>query len=493
MYDNLTEDILLRNVCHHNFYYFFLEFWETVSTSDYVDNWHIKLIAEELQVVYETWESGEGQLDMLNELCPGTSKTTEISQLFAVWLFIRNPKIRILFASYALRVSEKISDKTRDCIKSAKFKRLFGNKVKIRRDVDGKGYYQLTAGGDRFTTSTDGSATGIHADFIFIDDGINAQEAFSEPAQEAAGLFVTDTVTTRKTDKKRTVSIYTGQRTSSNDPQAKLREAKKGKLNIICLPAELTPETRSLVSPQRAIAYYEANDNLLDKNRLDREVLAEYAALLGPYSYAAQFLQNPLSEDGGIVKRDMIQTCQWSQFNALTKDEKVVWEFDCDTAYGLKKKDSDPSALMASYYSKSNNTLFIRDAREFNDEFDQLLESIQEFITTNEYNQHLSTLWIEPKANGINVVQSLKKNTNINVQKAATPQGDKRHRLISVMWFIAPGRVCLIDGSWNQKWINSVCAFPNSSVHDEFVDLLTQKIARMEELLVPAKKKMRFI
>jgi predicted phage terminase large subunit-like protein len=483
--EHISEDEILRNLCYKSFYHFFLEFWETVSTSDFVENWHIQLIAEECQKVYETWERGEWQPDMLNELCPGTSKTTTISQLFAVWLFVRNPTIRILFASYAIRVAEKISDKTRDCIKSAKFKRLFGNKVKIRRDIDNKGFYQLTAGGDRYTTSVDGSATSVHADFIFVDDGINAQEAYSKPKQEAAGLFVLDTVTTRKTNKKRTVTIYTGQRTSLNDPQGKLREAKGDKLNIICLPAELTEATRKLVSPERAIAFYEANDNLLDPKRLDREVLSDFKHNMGPYSYAAQFEQNPQDDSSGMFKRHNFELITWQQFNIVTAANSIVWDFDCDPAL-TDNTSNDPTGLMAS--CTIDGTTYIRHAEAVWKDYEQLLEYLPEFIKRNEGSSS-SILYVEPKASGQPIVSSLAKRGGVIAKEAPAPTKDKIQRAHYVLPHVYQNNVKLIDGSWVTGFLQELTAFPNV-LHDDLTDCLTQCLARALSIGVKKKRKM---
>ena len=485
-FDSTSEDEILRDLCTRSFYHFFLEFWETVSTSDFVENWHIKLIADEHQKVYETWERGEAQKDVLNELCPGTSKTTTISQLFAVWLFVRNPKIRILFASYALRVAEKISDKTRDCIKSAKFKRIFGNTVKIRREVDGKGYYQLTGGGDRYTTSVDGSATSVHADFLFIDDGINAQEAYSKPAQEAAGLFVTDTVITRKTDKRRSVTIYTGQRTSLNDPQGKIRESKGENLNIICLPAELTDATRKLVSPARAIAFYEANDNLLDPKRLDREVLADFKHSMGPYAYAAQFEQNPQDDSSGMFKRTNLEIITWEQFNIVTAGNKVIWDFDLDPAL-TGDTSNDPNGLLSSY--TVGGTTYIRHAEAVWRDYEQLLDYLPVYLKQHGATSS-STLFVEPKAAGQPVVSSLAKRGGILAVEAPAPTKDKVARAHYVLPYVYANNVKLIDGSWITDFLRELTTFPNV-LHDDMTDCLTQCLARAIGIGVKKKRVMR--
>lgn len=82
-----------------------------------------------------------------------------------------------------------------------------------------------------------------------------------------------------------------------------------------------------------------------------------------------------------------------------------------------------------------------------------------------------STLRIEPKANGISVSQQLKEQTDLNVAFTPSPTDDKETRLQAVSPKIESGRVILVEGDWNDEFIDEVCGFPNKP-HDEYVDVL---------------------
>ena len=88
----------------------------------------------------------------------------------------------------------------------------------------------------------------------------------------------------------------------------------------------------------------------------------------------------------------------------------------------------------------------------------------------NGYNTE-STIRIEPKANGLSVIDQLQETTHLNITKTPTPTEDKETRLNAASPSVECGRVILVTGQWNEEFIAEVCGFPNKT-HDEYVDLL---------------------
>ena len=103
-------------------------------------------------------------------------------------------------------------------------------------------------------------------------------------------------------------------------------------------------------------------------------------------------------------------------------------------------------------------------------EMPDLLRFLPEYINAHEGNNE-SILHIEPKANGISVVQMLKETTTLNVKQTPTPTDDKEVRLRVVSPRIECGRVFIVEGSWNEQFLDEVCGFP-AMPHDEYVDIL---------------------
>jgi predicted phage terminase large subunit-like protein len=145
--------------------------------------------------------------------------------------------------------------------------------------------------------------------------------------------------------------------------------------------------------------------------------------------------------------------------------------FFLDTAYDEKKKktDNDPSGIISA--CKIRNNIYICHAQKVWKSFPDLLRFLPEYLYANGYDDSGSTLRVEPKANGKSVVQQLKESTSLNVTYTPTPTDAKDVRLHAVAPKVECGRVYLVEGGWNEEFIDEVCGFP-TNVHDEYVDLL---------------------
>jgi len=447
--------------CKRSFYYFFLEFWETIESVTLVNNWHIKYICDELQLVYEIWERGESQKDVIINVPPGSSKSTIATQLFPVWLWVKNPSIRIISSSYSSDLSTAHAVKSKDCIRSDKFKLYFSDIVSLKSGEDNKTWYKNSNKGERYATSTSGTVTGIHADFVIWDDPINVRKSESRTERESANKHIGETLSTRKTDRMRSVTIGIMQRLHEDDPTGRALKERPESIHHICLPAEVS----NLVSPE----YLKDNyiNGLLDPNRLGIEALERLRVNLGSYGYAGQISQNPSPEGGGQLKKAWFNVIGFDEYKKLN----LVPNFFLDTAYTSDQKN-DPSALMAVAYFQNN--LYIIDSVQAWKELPDLLKFIPSFVEKNGY-QNSSRILIEPKASGKSTVQSFR-NTPYNVQETPPPTDDKITRVSNIAPFIESGRCFIVEGSWNDSFLGECASFPNGS-HDDQVDNLTNAVA----------------
>lgn len=446
--------------CRRSFYYFFCEFWETIEAVDLIPNWHIKYICDELQAVYETWESGIGQDDIIINVPPGSSKSTICTQLYPAWLWIKNPSIRIISSSYASDLSTAHAVRSRNCIGSDKFKLYFSDTCIIKSGEDNKTWYKNTNKGERYATSTGGAVTGMHADFIIVDDPANPKQADSQVQREVANKHIKETLSTRKTDKIRSVTIIIMQRLHESDPTGVALKEKPDKIKHICLPGELSDN----VKPESVKANYV--NGLLDERRLNREALDKLKVDLGSYGYAGQIGQRPNPEGGGQLKKAWFNKISFDEFIKI----KGKIDFFLDTAYTGNQKN-DPTALMACCYIKNN--LYILDSTQVWKELPELLKYIPSYVTKNLYANN-SKILIEPKASGKSTVQSFK-NTQYNVIELKPPLDDKVTRVSNIAPFIESGRCFLVEGNWNDSFLNECASFPNGE-HDDQVDNLSNAV-----------------
>lgn len=457
--------------CINSFYDFLVYFWDTFIHEEFEDNFHIEFICDELQSMGErVLENKPKKHDLIINVPPGSSKTSIALIAFPVWMWVKKQSIRLLTGSYSAEIAIDSSVKSRILLDSKKFKEMFPE-ISLRNDVNNKGHYMNYGGGERMTTSPGGSGTGRHAHIVLVDDPINTKKSASEVERKNANEWVSKTLSTRKVNKKVTPIIVIMQRLNEDDPTGHLLEKKKGKIKHICLPAEDSND----VKPEYLRAKYV--NGLLDPGRMDREVLAESRLDLGSYGYAGQMMQRPSPDEGGLIKRAWFNYITSDEFALVrtkagkSEPEEVVWDFFLDTAYTEKTKN-DPNGFFAVTYYKYNLYIKMSEAKRM--EFPALCEYTPEFMTKNGGTRR-SKVYIEPKASGHSLAQHLKKHTPLNVVLLDAPVDSKEVRVHACTPFIESKRVYLLDGSWNEHFVNECATFPNGK-HDDQVDNLTAAI-----------------
>lgn len=453
-------DSIKAERCRRSFFYFIQEFWNEVIPEEPVWNWHIEYIAGELQKLAQTVVLRDPKkADMIINIPPGTSKSTVCTVMFPAWCWVIDPTLRILTASYSAALSTDHAVKSRDIIKCDRFQSYFPHIV-IKKDQDNKMHFKNEAGGERYVTSVGGTVTGFHAHLIIVDDPINPKESLSVVARESAKDFMDRTLSTRKVDKEATVTILIMQRLHADDPSGSWLNRPGKSITHICLPGELSED----VKPEELRKYYVSN--LLDPVRLSRLALDGLRTDLGSYGYSGQIQQRPTPSGGGILKGHWFQVIPYDEFLKLCP--RPVWDFFIDSAYTASTKN-DPSALMAA--CQHNNNVYIRASAQVFLEFPQLIKEIKSFVAVNGYASG-SRIYIEPKASGKSIVQTIKNETKLNVIELEAPDKDKLSRVNSAAPVIESLRVFLISGGWNQNFVEECEAFPNG-LHDDQVDNLS--------------------
>jgi predicted phage terminase large subunit-like protein len=466
---------ITRQLLKRSFYHFFLEFWDTVVSDPFVDNWHIRYLCDEVQKVGE-WviKRQVKEYDLIVNVPPGTSKSTIISILFPVWLWANDASLRIISSSYSQDAALPHSLKSRDCLTSEKFKYYFPD-LEIRSDNYRKTAYENTAKGMRITTSSGGSITGKHAHLILIDDPHKPPQksevrAVEEPyLLQKANDWHDSTLSSRKVDKDVTPTIYIMQRLHESDLTGHI--LKKNKLNVkhIALPAEWDQEFAKPIADIQSA--YDHNGGLLDPLRLSRRTLHEQEINLGSADYAGQYQQRPAPAAGNIILKD------WFKFFVPSDlPDSIIRNFYSDTAYGeVTNKNSDSSStLVWSTYQKN---LYIWNSWPVDLPFPDFITAYKQFLVANNYNT-ASRCYFEPKASGISIIQQLQRETiviggqthGINVIRDEPPKDSKVSRVKGASAPTQAGRVFLLKGaSWHNSFIHECIAFPNAA-HDDQVD-----------------------
>ena len=312
-YDELD---LVRSVCASSLYVFLKEFWSEVVPESFLDNWHIKYLCDELQVVAERVMRNEAKkYNLVVNIMPGSTKSMIASVMLPAWCWTRMASLRFIGGSYAKQLAMDLSRKNRQLIKSTKFQRCWSTKMKD--DQDSKSFFMNETGGMRLGIGTGGIA-GFHAHLIVIDDPLDPNKAVSEIELDAANKWITDSLSNRKVDQTITPTILIMQRLHENDPTgAMLNRSDVDEVKHICIPAEVSEN----VKPRELVKHYV--DGLMDPQRMPRTTLASKQRL-GMYMYSGQYQQSPTPPSGGMFKWERIAV----EKSAPTKFTRIIRYWD---------------------------------------------------------------------------------------------------------------------------------------------------------------------
>lgn len=433
----------------------------------YQTQWFHKVIADYCQRLYE------GKIKNLMVFVPPQHGKSEIvSRNFPAWAFGKNPDVKIVGCSYSADLAEQFSRSIQRVIDSEEYQRLFpetylsgslvsktlgtGQKgflrnVNVFETVGHKGFYKAVGVG--------GSLTGTPVDIAIIDDPVkDASEANSITYRQKVWDWYNTVLTTRLHNNSKQLFIMT--RWHEDDLAGRILKAEPGEWTVLSIPAICENDGDNGLSERKiGEALWEERHSL---------VKLEKQKARAPREFNALYQQHPTIEGGNIVKRDWFPVISKNEFEQIRGLTTV--HFFLDTAYGKQKagRDNDPSGMLAA--CKVGENIYIADAVKMYKEMPELLKFIPEYMKMNHASDS-STLRVEPKANGISVIQMLRESTDLNVTRTPTPVDSKDVRLRAVSAPIECGRVWLVEGVWNTDFLDEVCGFP-SMPHDEYVDIL---------------------
>ena len=465
--DKVLKFALERKLCELSFYEFFKKAWHIVEPSiELSTNWHHKYLCGELQEEAERIIDNKPKTkDIIINIPFRSTKSLLVTVMFPVWCWIKNPKFRFITASYSAELSIEHSTRSRDLINSKWFLERWGEIFHIKKDQNLKSRYENNFLGARRATSVGGTVTGQGGDFLIVDDPVSPQHAASEVERENANEWYRTTFYSRLNNPLTGVRIIIMQRIHDNDLSGFLLYGNDSRLKYkhICIPAELSNDLK----PKKLKENYD-KDGLFWTDRFSRDILDDYKQALGSYGYAGQLMQTPTPLNSGMIKSEWLKIDQYK-----ITDESTAVNFVIDPAYTSNEKN-DPSALLA--YTFKDNKWQIIDCINVYKEFPDLVKFIPQWAIKNGYTNR-SRIYVEPKASGKSIVQTLQKETGLNVREDKPPSKDKVARVQDISASLESGRVSLLRGRWNEEFLQQLVKFP-SAKHDDMVDCLVMAITK---------------
>lgn len=218
-----------------------------------------------------------------------------------------------------------------------------------------------------------------------------------------------------------------------------------------------------------------------------KQILQYEGTKLGRQEIHAEIID---PEEGGIVKRDWFRL--WPNGKAFPKFEYIIQSYDCATS---DKTHNDPTGCITMGAFKPMDggmCVMIIDCWQEHLQYPQLrpkvVDEYEVIYGEGKDKKRVDLLLVEDKSAGISLIQDLRQ-AHLPVHAYNPGKADKVQRLSIVSNIIRAGRVWVPESSvkkgfvkdWAEGMVSQICSFPEGTVHDEFVDCISQGLRYMRD------------
>ena len=420
---------------------------------EFIQGNHHKIFADKLTQIAK----GEIKRLIIN-MPPRHTKSEFASVYFPSWVMGLKPNMKIMQTTHTSELSVRFGRKVRNLMDSEEYKAIFP-RVTLSADSKSAGRWETNRGGEYFAAGVGGAITGRGADLLIIDDPHSEQDALSPSALDSAYEWYTSGPRQRLQPGGSIVIVMT--RWSTIDLTAQLlkrqTEAHADQWDIVELPA-----------------IFEDSGNPLWPEYWKLEELEAVKASLPVTKWNAQYMQNPTSEEGAIIKRDWWQP--WEK-DKIPPVEYIIQSYD--TAFS-KKETADFSAITTWGIFRpsedSGDAIILLDAKRGRWDFPEL-----KAVANEEYKYwEPEMVLVESQASGTPLTHELR-NMGIPVVNYRPSRGnDKVTRVHAVSPVFESGMVWAPQKKFAEEVIEECAAFPFGE-HDDYVDSMTQAILRFRQ------------
>ena len=216
-------------ILRHDFYSFMeRSFYELNPDAKFFPNWHIELLASELEACWR------GETKRLIICVPPRSLKSHCASIaFPAWLLGQNPSAQIICASYGQELANKLALDCRTLMNSPLYRKSFPTRLSNQKQAVSE--FMTDAHGFRLATSVGGVLTGRGGDYLIIDDPLKPDEALSETQRNTVNEWYQHTLYSRLNNKSTGCVILIMQRLHEDDLAGHLLE--QGGWKLLRFPA----------------------------------------------------------------------------------------------------------------------------------------------------------------------------------------------------------------------------------------------------------------
>lgn len=414
---------------------------------------------------------------------PQEGKTTWIVHYIA-WQLVRNPWLKVVYATYSQDRANAVSEKIRDLV--AEWTPLkSGTKTKQR--------WETRQGGGVLAAGRGSAMTGFRSDFTVIDDPIKDMiEAQSDLIRETTVEWFSSVVLTRMSNLSQIVVIAT--RWHKDDLISHVVKPEVLGAEYVNIPAQATHDDQHPDADGKGDLLGRVVGEWLPSVQNRSEVSWQLIKrAVGTYVWQALYQGDPQVTGGSLINVDKIDVLSWQDvifaddrgFMQTLSRALVIqsWDLTFGTIQNGKKKQSSGGDYVAGHvWVVLGGTKWILvDRVHGRFTFTETVNQVQ--LLSARWPQ-TSRVYVEKAANGTALLNTLRKRAALI--KPVTAQGSKEVRALAIQPVIDEGNVAILDSVLEAydaekrlgiTMLSEFRDFPFGK-HDDDVDAMTQAIGQ---------------
>ena len=195
-------------------------------------------------------------------------------------------------------------------------------------------------------------------------------------------------------------------------------------------------------------------------------------------------------EEGGIVQREWFKL--WPNNKPFPKFEFIIQSYDCGYKDGAANDPTGCITLGAFKPMDGGMCVMVIDCWQekltYPDLRPKIIDEFESVYGEGKEKKRVDLLLVEDKAAGISLIQDLQR-AHLPVIGYNPGRADKTQRLSIVSNIIRAGRVWVPESGqrkgfvrdWAEGMVSQICSFPEGTVHDEFVDCISQGLRYLRD------------